>query len=133
MTRSFVKFVLNNLYPTISYRHKLNIYLCKKLSYEPLYVCIPTRWTWVWISSRSWWWTRKLACCSPWGRKESDTTEWLNWSMNTHTHTHTHIYMCVCVCVCVYVYTHRIDNLVKNIQYHAGCERGRLCRCLFST
>ena len=21
-----------------------------------------------------------LACCSPWGRKESDTTEWLNWS-----------------------------------------------------
>ena len=19
------------------------------------------------------------ACCSPWGRKESDTTEWLNW------------------------------------------------------
>ena len=19
-----------------------------------------------------------LACCSPWGRKESDTTEWLN-------------------------------------------------------
>ena len=22
-----------------------------------------------------------LACCSPWGRKESDTTEWLNWTM----------------------------------------------------
>ena len=22
----------------------------------------------------------RLACCSPWGRKESDTTEWLNWS-----------------------------------------------------
>ena len=22
-----------------------------------------------------------LACYSPWGRKESDTTEWLNWSM----------------------------------------------------
>ena len=21
----------------------------------------------------------RLACCSPWGRKESDTTEWLNW------------------------------------------------------
>ena len=20
-----------------------------------------------------------LACCTPWGRKESDTTEWLNW------------------------------------------------------
>ena len=21
-----------------------------------------------------------LACCSPWGHKESDTTEWLNWT-----------------------------------------------------
>ena len=21
---------------------------------------------------------RSLACCGPWGRKESDTTEWLN-------------------------------------------------------
>ena len=26
-----------------------------------------------------------LACCSPWGLKESDMTEWLG-----HTHTHTH-------------------------------------------
>ena len=23
-----------------------------------------------------------LACCSPWGRKESDTSEWLNWTEN---------------------------------------------------
>ena len=23
---------------------------------------------------------RNLGCCSPWGRKESDTTEWLNWT-----------------------------------------------------
>ena len=22
-----------------------------------------------------------LACCSPWGRKESDMTEWLNWTL----------------------------------------------------
>ena len=25
-----------------------------------------------------------LACCSPWGRKESDMTEWLNWSIITN-------------------------------------------------
>ena len=37
-----------------------------------------TRCTWVWASSRSWWWTGSLACCSPWGGKESDMTEWLN-------------------------------------------------------
>ena len=23
-----------------------------------------------------------LACCSPWGRKESDMTEWLNWKLH---------------------------------------------------
>ena len=38
-----------------------------------------TRWTWVWASFRSWWWTGSLAYCSPWGHKELDTTEWLNW------------------------------------------------------
>ena len=26
---------------------------------------------------------RSLACCSPWGRKESDMTEWLNWTDST--------------------------------------------------
>ena len=30
---------------------------------------------------------RSLASYSPWGRKESDTTE----RLSTHTHTHTHI------------------------------------------
>ena len=30
----------------------------------------------------SWWWTGVgvLACCDSWGRKELDTTEWLNWT-----------------------------------------------------
>ena len=35
-----------------------------------------TRWTWVWASSGSWWWTGKPLCCSPWGCKELATTEW---------------------------------------------------------
>ena len=33
---------------------------------------------WVWASSGRWWRTGKLACCSPWGCKEPDTTEQLN-------------------------------------------------------
>ena len=28
----------------------------------------------------SWWWTGGLASCSSWGCKESDTTDWLNWT-----------------------------------------------------
>ena len=39
----------------------------------------PLQWTWVWVNSRSWWWTGGLACCSLWGCKELDMTEWLNW------------------------------------------------------
>ena len=39
-----------------------------------------TQWTWVWVSSGSWWQTGKPGCCSSWGCKESDTTERLNWT-----------------------------------------------------
>ena len=41
----------------------------------------PTWWMWVWVSSGSWWWTGKPECCSPWGRKELDRTDWLNWTI----------------------------------------------------
>ena len=40
----------------------------------------PTRWTWVWVNSRSWWWTGRPGCCRPWDHKESATTERLNWT-----------------------------------------------------
>ena len=33
---------------------------------------------WVWASSGRWWRTGKPGGCSPWGRRESDKTEWLN-------------------------------------------------------
>ena len=29
---------------------------------------------------RSWWWTGGLECCSSWGCKKLDTTEWLHWT-----------------------------------------------------
>ena len=37
-----------------------------------------TWWTWVWANSRSW-------CCSPWGHKELDMTERLNWTEKLRT------------------------------------------------
>ena len=40
----------------------------------------PTRWTWVWVNSGSWWWQGGLACRDSWGCKEPDTTERLNWT-----------------------------------------------------
>ena len=39
----------------------------------------PTQWTWVWVGSGSWWWTGRPGLLQPWGRKESDMTEQLNW------------------------------------------------------
>ena len=39
-----------------------------------------TRWTWGWVSFRSWWCTESLCCYSPWGCKQSDTTEQLNFT-----------------------------------------------------
>ena len=40
----------------------------------------PTQWTWVWVNSRSWWWTGRTGMLQSQGRKESDTTERLNWT-----------------------------------------------------
>ena len=37
----------------------------------------PTRWTWVWAVSRSWWWTGKPGVLQSMGHK-ADTTQWLN-------------------------------------------------------
>ena len=40
-----------------------------------------TQWTWVWVCpSGCWWWTGRPGCCVSWGCKESDMTEWLNWT-----------------------------------------------------
>ena len=43
-----------------------------------------TQWTWIWANSGRQWWTRSLVCCSPWGRKELDTTWQLNNNSNKY-------------------------------------------------
>ena len=44
------------------------------------WVASPTQWTWVWVNPGVGDGQGGLACCSPWGHKESDTTEQLNWT-----------------------------------------------------
>ena len=39
-----------------------------------------TRWTWVWVNSGVGDGQGGLVCCNSWGHKESDKTEWLNWT-----------------------------------------------------
>ena len=52
----------------------------------------PTWWTWVWASSRSWWWTGKPGMLHSMGSQRAgrDWATELNWTL-----------LCVCVCVCV--------------------------------
>ena len=40
----------------------------------------PTQWAWVWVNSGSWRWTGRPGMLRPWGRKESETTERLDWT-----------------------------------------------------
>ena len=42
--------------------------------------CQSEHWTWVWVNSRSWWWTGKPGALESMGVTESDMTEWLNWT-----------------------------------------------------
>ena len=39
-----------------------------------------TRWAWVWVNSRSWWWTGKPGVLQSMGVTKSWTTEQLNWT-----------------------------------------------------
>ena len=87
-----------------------------------------------WLNGHGFGWTPRvgdgqggLACCDSWGRKESDMTEWLNWTedwnivglqycvnfyctakcfsyTHTHTHTHTHTYTCFKIFFSIMIY-----------------------------
>ena len=79
-----------------------------------------TQWTWIWVNSGSWWWTGRLACCSSWGRKESDKTEWLTWT-ELNWWVHWLNYNC-----CWWV-------LRKNYVHHPTCSSKHLAHfCLIS-
>ena len=52
---------------------------------------ISTQWTWVWATPGIGDGQGSLACCSPWGHKESDMTEWLNWTEYSSNNCHNFI------------------------------------------
>ena len=44
----------------------------------------PIQWTWVWVDSGVYDGQGGLTCCGSWVHKESDSTEWLNWTDYLH-------------------------------------------------
>ena len=55
-----------------------------------------TRWTWVWVNSRRWWWTGRSGVLWFMG---SDTTEQLNWTELSWLVTFSFSVCCVCPCL----------------------------------
>ena len=55
-------------------------------------------------------------CCSPWGCKYLDTTEWLNWTKRGLGDRCVCVYVCLCVRVCMNVFacmcTHKTDKML---------------------
>ena len=43
------------------------------------WIASPTQWTWVWVSSRSWWWTGKPVVLQSMGSQRVGH-DWLNWT-----------------------------------------------------
>ena len=48
------------------------------------------QWIWIWVNSGTGDGQGGLACCSPWGHEESDTTEQLNWCKSSEVKTQPH-------------------------------------------
>ena len=44
------------------------------------WMALLTRWIWIWACSGSWWWKGSWHASVYRGRKESNMTEWLNWT-----------------------------------------------------
>ena len=74
----FSLFLLNTRACDWSPCTRLVLFLHRQLLTEDGWMASPTQWTWVWANSRGGEGQGSLACCSPWGRKEWDTTEQLN-------------------------------------------------------
>ena len=65
----------------------------------------PTQWMWVWVGVGDG--QGGLACCNSWGRKESDTTEWLNWAELKSTSSQTFFYS---ISRCLIIFK-KLDNI----------------------
>ena len=81
----------------------------------------PTRWTWVWVNSRSWWWTGKPGVLQSIGsqRVRHDWATELNWGLYKNSSLPEEFY---CLYCCCYVWS-EWERKSKNLGIHL--DRGR--------
>ena len=61
----------------------------------------PTRWAWVWVNSKRWWWTGSPGVLQSRGRREADTTErrdWADWKRGGSMREGSHSLIRLCSC-----------------------------------
>jgi len=80
-----------------------------------------TRWTWIWVNSGCNAGQGSLVCCSPWGRKESDMTERLNWTDIISQNQGLGLSAWLCIGLCSRDGTGLID-LTTIVQIHKDSE-----------
>ena len=87
------------------------------------WIVSPTRWTWVWVSSESWWCTGKPGVLQPMGVAKSRTrlSDWT--ALNTYTCIHTYLHVCAYLCIHMHVYTHVYmhASIHARTQYFTSC------------
>ena len=91
----------------------------------------PTRWTWVWVGSGSGDEQGSLACCSPCGRKELDTTERLNWTHTRFITLSRYVQFCPCVFGLAGMFPPFLATLESLNRLALPPER-KLCKCVGS-
>ena len=69
----------------------------------------PTQWAWVWISSRSWWWTGRSGLLWFMGSQRVR----YDWA----TELNVCVYYFICVCVCVYSYLETVCLSIFNSSF----------------
>ena len=55
------------------------------------WMALPTQWTWVWVNSRSWWWSGRPGVLQSMGPQRV-RHEWTDWQKTQHVRVH-----CVCI------------------------------------
>ena len=79
----------------------------------------PTQWTWVWVNSRSWWWTGRPGVLWFTGsqRVGHDRSTKLNWVVHC-------MYVCLCVYVCVpHLYSFICWWIHRLLPYPGNCKQ----------
>ena len=64
----------------------------------------PTRWTWVWVNSRRWWWTGRPGVLQFVQRLGHDWLTELNWYIYIYTYNYMCMYLYMHLFMCLYIY-----------------------------